>query len=87
MWKILLHSNIIEVGFTQSARKHRIGRRRIVSVMNEAAPRVSVRHDGVVECAWEGADDRGLVIEVTALLIDGGLLVIHAMPAALRRRP
>jgi len=55
--------------------------------MNDELPRITVRDDGVVECAWLGPDDRGIVIEVTALVIDGTLLVIHAMPAALRRRP
>ena len=87
MWTILLHNNTITVRFTQSSRRHRVGRRRIVSVMNDEMPRVTVRDDGVVECAWLGPDDRGVVIEVTALVIDGTLLVIHAMPAALRRRP
>ena len=85
MWTILLHNNIIEVLFTQSSRKHRIGRGRIVSVMNTSAPVLSVRGNGLVECAWTGEDDRGVVIEVTALMIDERVLVIHATPAAFRR--
>lgn len=85
MWTILLHNNRVEVLFTQSSRKHRIGRGRIVSVMNTSAPAISVRPNGLVECAWTGEDDRGVVIEVTALMIDGRVLVIHAMPAAFRR--
>lgn len=85
MWTILLHNNMIEVLFTESSRKHRIGRGRIVSVMNTSAPVLSVRGNGLVECAWTGEDDRGVVIEVTALMIDGRVLVIHAMPAAFRR--
>jgi hypothetical protein len=40
------------------------------------------------EPGWKyvGPDDRGLELEVIAVELDGGdLLVIHAMPTALRR--
>jgi hypothetical protein len=34
---------------------------------------------------WVGPDDRGLVLEVIAVELPDYLLVIHAMPVALRR--
>ncbi|MEU7912473.1 hypothetical protein [Microbispora bryophytorum] len=34
---------------------------------------------------WLGVDDRGLELEVIAVLTEKYLLVIHAMPTALRR--
>lgn len=34
---------------------------------------------------WVGPDDRGIVLEVMAVDLPGCLLVIHAMPVALRR--
>jgi hypothetical protein len=87
MWSILLHNKFIEVVFTQSSRKHRVGRRRAVEVMAGSKPISSLRANGVVECAWKGPDDRGLVIEVVALLVEDRMVVIHVMPTALRRRP
>ncbi len=34
---------------------------------------------------WVGRDDRGIVLEVMAVDLPDYLLVIHAMPVALRR--
>jgi len=34
---------------------------------------------------WVGPDDRGIVLEVMAVDLPDYLLVIHAMPVALRR--
>lgn len=34
---------------------------------------------------WVGPDDRGIVLEVVAVDLPDYLLVIHAMPVALRR--
>lgn len=34
---------------------------------------------------WVGPDDRGIVLEVIAVELPDYLLVIHAMPVALRR--
>ena len=34
---------------------------------------------------WVGPDDRGIVLEVLAVALPDYLLVIHAMPVALRR--
>jgi hypothetical protein len=55
--------------------------------MAGSKPISSLRANGVVECAWKGPDDRGLVIEVVALLVEDRMVVIHVMPTALRRRP
>ncbi|MEU8198209.1 hypothetical protein AB0C10_30965 [Microbispora amethystogenes] len=35
---------------------------------------------------WAGPDDRGLELEVIAVLTEKYLLVIHAMPTVLRRK-
>ncbi len=34
---------------------------------------------------WVGPDDRGIILEVMAVELPDYLLVIHAMPVALRR--
>jgi hypothetical protein len=34
---------------------------------------------------WVGADDRGLELEVVAVLLPEQLLVVHVMPTGLRR--
>lgn len=34
---------------------------------------------------WVGVDDRGIELEVVAVLLPDTLLVVHVMPTALRR--
>ena len=84
MWSILLHNNRIEVRFSLSARRHRLGRGRVVGVMDRADP---VPHGAPDErrWLWVGGDCRGLEIEVLAVELADYLLVIHAMPAHFRR--
>jgi len=36
---------------------------------------------------WIGPDDRGVELEIVAVVLRAELLVIHVMPTALRRRP
>lgn len=36
---------------------------------------------------WRGLDDRGLELEIVAIILPTELLVIHVMPTALRRKP
>ncbi len=40
-----------------------------------------------VQYLWVGEDDRGVELEVVAVLKPDAMLVIHVMPTALRRRP
>jgi hypothetical protein len=35
---------------------------------------------------WVGADDRGVELEIVAVVLQDLYLVIHVMPTALRRR-
>lgn len=79
----------MRVRFTRSARKHRIGRGHALHVMNSGEPVVSPATDDRAERrTWIGNDDRGLELEIVAIVLDEDeLLVIHVMPTALRRHP
>lgn len=35
---------------------------------------------------WHGLDDRGLELEIVAIILPTELLVIHVMPTSLRRK-
>ena len=74
---------------TQAARKHRIGAARIADVIGTIEPTVGTRSSGEPEFSW-GPDDRGRELEIVGVLvvIDGepAMLIIHAMPTALRRK-
>ena len=75
---------------TQAARKHRIGANRIPYVVSHNQPTLSTRPSGEAEFSWAGVDDRGLELEVIGVLVeldgDPAMLIIHAMPTALRRK-
>ena len=36
---------------------------------------------------WLGSDDRGVELEIVAVVLPGELLIIHVMPTALKRKP
>lgn len=73
--------------FTQAARKHRIGRERVRYVMASTAPTVVVTKRGEQGWLYVGSDDRGVGLEIIAVeLGDGDLLVVHLIPTALRRK-
>jgi hypothetical protein len=77
----------MQVRFTQSARRHRIGRARALYVINTAEPVVVEADEDVRErLLWIGPDDRGLDLEVIAIIEPEYLLVIHVMPHQFRRR-
>lgn len=75
---------------TQAARKHRVGVARIAHVVSTCEPTVGVRPSGEPEFYWIGEDDRGLELEVIGVMVTHDdkpvLLIIHAMPTALRKR-
>jgi hypothetical protein len=85
MWVFMLHENIRPVRFTQSSRRHRLGRARIVEAMESAHPLPHGPEDER-RYVWWGRDGRGLDIEVIAVDHPDYLLVIHDMPLSLRRR-
>jgi len=74
---------------TQAARKHRIGAARIADVIGTIEPTVGTRSSGEPEFSW-GPDDRGRELEIVGVLVDidgePAMLIIHAMPTALRRK-
>ncbi|MEO3784495.1 hypothetical protein ABGB12_14255 [Actinocorallia sp. B10E7] len=74
--------------FARSARKHRIGKAHALHVMRSGPPVVVPPTGGELDdrWVWVGADERGVELEVIALLLPQMLLVIHVMPTALRRR-
>ena len=73
--------------FTQSARRHRIGRARALHVMDTVEPTVVPADDTVPERrVWVGPDDRGVELEIVAIVEPDHLHVIHVMPCHLRRR-
>ena len=80
----------LEVRFTQSARKHRIGRASARHVLATAKPIAITTTSGADAWIYVGADERGRELEVIALEVypgNGGrpyLLVIHVLPTQLR---
>ena len=81
--------NPTKINFSQSARKHRIGKAHVLSVISnfEAARAVAPDESGKADrLVWVGRDDRGLELEVIAIEIDKTLMVIQVMPTSFRRR-
>lgn len=69
------------IRFTKAARKHRLGRARVVAVMSHAAMYPVRTNQGNAACLYVGQDPRGFTVEVIAVALDNGdLLVIHASP-------
>lgn len=82
---------MLEIRFTQAARKHRIGRASVRYVMSTVIPAGTATTQGNQAWIYTGADERGRELEVIAVEIGPQrgqrpyLLVIHAMPASLRK--
>ena len=80
----------LEIRFTQSARKHRIGRASARHVLATAEATAVTTTSGADAWLYVGPDERGRELEIIALEAypaDGGqsyLLVIHVMPTQLR---
>ncbi len=74
----------MELRFTQAARKHRIGKTHARHVVATTDPTPITTNRGEEGWLYIGVDDRGLELEVIAVEIPEGLLIIHAMPTALR---
>lgn len=77
----------VQVRFTRSARKHRIGRAHALHVLNTTEPTITpATTDASERRTWIGPDDRDLELEIVAIVEPDYLLVIHVMPTDLRRR-
>ncbi len=75
------------VRFTRSARKHRIGRAHALHVLNTADPVITpATAEASERYTWIGTDDRGVELEIVAVVVPHYLLVIHVMPTHYRRR-
>ena len=82
------HNSARPVRFTRSARKHRIGRAHALHVIATVTPtEVAATDEFDARRVWLGPDDRGVDLEIVALVLPTELLVIHVMPTALRRKP
>ena len=76
----------MQIKFTQAARKHRIGKARALFVIENNSFTEIVGEDGKDQRMWQGPDDRGLELEIIAVILNEYLLVTHVMPTNLRRR-
>lgn len=86
-WDCVAHNVTVLVRFTQSARRHRIGKARVLHVINHAEPTVVAATEDLQErLVWIGPDDRGVELEIVAIVEPDYLLVIHVMPHQFRRR-
>lgn len=74
------------IRFTQSARRHRIGKAHAVYVIENTSP-VDIPADGGLDPrrVWVGPDDRDVELEIVAVVLPAELLVIHVMPTSFRR--
>ena len=79
-----------EVRFTQSARRHRIGRTSARHVLATTDPTPVTTCSGAKAWLYIGPDERGRELEIIALEVQPAdaaqpyLLVIHVMPTQLR---
>jgi hypothetical protein len=53
--------------------------------MSTAQPIESTTNTGDTALLWIGTDDRGVELEIVAVVLPDRYLVIHVMPTALRR--
>ena len=75
----------MEVRFTTSARKHRIGKAHVLHVLENHEPTVEPHPEGERH-TWIAPDDRGMELEIVGLKLESYLLIIHVMPFRFRRR-
>ena len=75
----------MRIEFTNSARKHKIGKQRVREVIATSTPTMFFE-GGVSKLRWVGKDRRGLELEILALEEGEVWLVIHVMPLNFRRR-
>jgi hypothetical protein len=73
----------IQVEFSRSARRHRIGRAHAFYVIIHSEAIWDAERE---QFSWVGIDDRGLELEVVGVIKPDCLLIIRVMPAEFRRR-
>lgn len=72
--------------WTQSARRHRVGRGSAKYVVRTAIPSTHLEPGRDPQLWWVGPDERGRVLEVMAVWQEDLLMFVHVMPMALRER-
>jgi hypothetical protein len=76
----------MRIKFTQAARKHRIGKARVLFVIESYSPSfLEGDLDYLDRYVWIGKDDRGVELEIVALILEEYLLITHVMPTDLRK--
>jgi hypothetical protein len=75
----------VEIHFSKSARKHKIGKERAKFVMKTSQARITWIGERE-EWQWVGKDNRGLDLEIIAIREGSNLIVIHVMPRGFRRK-
>lgn len=83
------NTNGVLIRFTQSARRHRIGRASARHVMATTSPDSVTTTGGADAWSYVGIDERGRELEIIAIELtpptgEPYLLVIHVMPTRLR---
>jgi hypothetical protein len=76
------------IRFARSARKHRIGRGHVLAALSKAGDPVVIPpdEDFAERLVWVGVDDRGMELEIVAVVQPDTWLIIHVMPTWYRRR-
>ena len=77
-----------QIRFSQSARKHRIGKSHAMWAINhvEATKVLAAKGSGKADrLMWIGYDDRGVELEIIAVDLYDMILVIHVMPRNFRK--
>jgi hypothetical protein len=75
------------IRFTRSARKHRIGKAHAMHVIRTVEPELMPATETAdARLSWVGEDDRGVELEIVALVLEDMWLVIHVMPTSYRGR-
>jgi hypothetical protein len=72
--------------FSQSSRKHKIGRKHIKYVINTYEFVYVFDEQKEQQLLWIGMDERGRELEVVAFLQSNCYFVVHAMPLMFRRK-
>lgn len=76
-----MHNRWERVAFARSARKHKVGRARVLQVIDDPVAEVRVQAEGLDDrLVFLGSDTTGRALEVIAVeAFNATLLVIHAM--------
>lgn len=74
----------VDLAWARSSRRHRIGRAHARYVIDTTQPTSLTTVDGSQALLWVANDDRGLELEIVAVVLPDCHLVIHVMPTALR---